>query len=202
MIQAMVCSLVFMSGAGNVFFGPDEVDDLRCVAAGHALEFTLAEQLWIANHAALGAAEGYVDYCALPGHPAGQCAYFVQSDFGRVTDSAFSRAARDVVLNAKAGEHLNTTIVHGHGKMHYDFAGRSPEQLPQAFIEIQLACREIEPRALSFPGIDLLVQSHGLCCDCHIFLQFIPNIQVLLRLTFAHIRRELNRMDGSDTSIQ
>ena len=47
------------------------------------------------------------------------------------------------------------------------------QQLPQAFIQIELACREIEPRALCFPGIDLLVQSHGLCSECHTILQFI-----------------------------
>ena len=33
-------------GRGNVFFRPDEVDDLRGVAPGHALEFALAHQLW------------------------------------------------------------------------------------------------------------------------------------------------------------
>ena len=33
------------------------------------------------------------------------------------------------------------------------------QQLPQAFIQIQLARRKVEPRALCLPGIDLLVQS-------------------------------------------
>ena len=35
------------------------------------------------------------------------------------------------------------------------------QHLPQALIQIQFACRKIEPRALCLPGIDLLVQSHS-----------------------------------------
>ena len=115
----------------------------------------------IADDAALGAAERDVDDGALPGHPTGQGADFVERDVGRVADAALGRAAGDVVLHAEAGEHLNAAVVHGHGKVHDDFASRRAEQLPKAFIQVQLACCKIEPRALRFPGIDLLVQSDG-----------------------------------------
>ena len=69
--------------------------------------------LGVADDAALGAAEGNVDDSALPGHPAGQGAHFVEGDVGRVADAAFGRAAGDGVLNAEAGEHFDATIVHG-----------------------------------------------------------------------------------------
>ena len=76
-------------GRGNVFFRPDELDQLRGVAAGHALQFALRHLVRIADDAALGAAEGNVDHGALPGHPAGQGAHFVEGDVGRVADAAF-----------------------------------------------------------------------------------------------------------------
>ena len=41
MIQAMVCSLVPMSGAGTSFSRSDELDEFGGVAAGHALELIL-----------------------------------------------------------------------------------------------------------------------------------------------------------------
>ncbi len=146
-------------GRGNILLRPDEVDDLRRVAARHALQFALAHRLGVADDAALGAAEGNVDHGALPGHPTGQRAHFVQRDVGRVADAALARAAGNVVLHPEAGEHLDVAVIHGHRKMNNDFARRRSQQLPQAFIQVELACRKIEPRALCFPGIDLLVQS-------------------------------------------
>ena len=83
-------------GRGNVLLRSDEVDDLRGVAAGHALQFALAHCFGIADDAALGAAEGNVDDGALPGHPTGQGAHFVERDVGRVANAALGRAAGDV----------------------------------------------------------------------------------------------------------
>ena len=65
----------------------------------------------IADDAALGAAEGDVDDRALPGHPGGQRAHFVERDVGRVADAALGRAARDGVLHAIAGEDFQAAVV-------------------------------------------------------------------------------------------
>ena len=69
-------------GRGNILFRADELDDLGCVAARHALQFALAHLFGIADDAALGAAERNIHDRALPGHPAGQRAHFVQRDIG------------------------------------------------------------------------------------------------------------------------
>ena len=58
MIQAIVCSLVFISGRRNVFLRPDELNNLRRVAARHALQFARRHPLRVANHPALRAAKG------------------------------------------------------------------------------------------------------------------------------------------------
>ena len=52
---------------GNVLFRSYEVDDLRGVAAGHALQLAPAHILGVADDPALGAAEGDVHHRALPG---------------------------------------------------------------------------------------------------------------------------------------
>ena len=91
-------------GRGNVFFRADEFDQFGGVAAGHALEFALGHLVGVADDAALGAAEGDVDDGALPGHPAGQGADFVEGDVGGVADAALGGAAGDGVLHAVAGE--------------------------------------------------------------------------------------------------
>ncbi len=95
MIQAMVCSSVPTSGAGDVFFGPEEFDELGGVAAGHAFEFALRHLLGVADDAALGSSEGDVDDGALPGHPGGEGADFIEGDVGRVADAALCGAASD-----------------------------------------------------------------------------------------------------------
>ena len=45
MIQAMICELVFTSGAGMSASGPDEDADLGGVAAGQPLQLALRELL-------------------------------------------------------------------------------------------------------------------------------------------------------------
>src|SRR5205807_5204317 len=66
-------------GRGNVFFRSDEFDQLGGVAPRHALDFAHRHFVRIADHATLGAAEGNIDYRALPGHPTGQRANFIES---------------------------------------------------------------------------------------------------------------------------
>jgi hypothetical protein len=76
-------------------------------------------------------------------------------------------APRDVVLDAKAGKHLDFAIIHGDGEMHDNFASGCAKQLPEPFVQVQLLCCEVEPCTLGFPGVDFLIQSDCRCCDCH-----------------------------------
>ena len=156
-------------GRGNILFRPDEVDDLRCVASGHALQLAPAHILWVADDPALGATEGDVDHRAFPGHPTGQRPHLVQAHVRRVADAALAGTAGNRVLHPEAGEHLHVAVVHGYGKVHDDLAPRRAQQLPQAFFQVQFARRKIESCRLGFPGIDLLLKRYR----CHTFLQFL-----------------------------
>ena len=150
---------------GHIFFRPDEVDDLRGIPARHALQFAMAHLLGVADHSALGSAKRNVYDRALPGHPARQRTHFVERDLGCVADAALARTACNGVLYPESGKNLDAAVVHGHRKVNDNFARGRPQQLPKPFIQIELACREIKPRALRFPGVNLLVQCH--CCWCH-----------------------------------
>ena len=107
----------------------------------------------IANDAALGAAEGDIDDGALPGHPAGQGADFIEGDVGRVADAALARAASDGVLHAEAGEDLEGAVVHGNRDVKDDFAVGIAQDLPEAFIEVELLGGDVETRGLRLPGL-------------------------------------------------
>jgi hypothetical protein len=71
-IQAIVCSSVPRSGAGNVDVGADHQDDLGGVAAREVLALAQRERARVAAHAALGAAVGQPDQRALPAHQHGE----------------------------------------------------------------------------------------------------------------------------------
>ena len=57
-------------GSGDVDLRPDEIEQLGGIAARDALQLAGREQIGIADHAALAAAERDVDHRAFPGHPA------------------------------------------------------------------------------------------------------------------------------------
>src|SRR5579864_9701027 len=101
-------------GGGNVFLRSDEFDQFGGVTAGHALHFTHRHFVRIADHASLGAAKGNVDHSALPGHPTGKGAHFIERDVGGVADAAFGWAARDGVLHAESGKNFEVAIIHLH----------------------------------------------------------------------------------------
>ena len=145
-------------GSGNVFFGADELDQLGGVAAGHALQFAARHVLGIADDAALGAAEGDVHHRALPGHPTGQGADFVERDVGSIADAALGRAARDGVLHAVAGEDFELPVVHHDRDVDDDFAVGLLQHAPQARIEIELFGGDVEARGLCFPRIFFLFE--------------------------------------------
>ena len=116
--------------------------------------------LGVADDAALGSAEGDVDDGALPGHPGGEGADFVEGDVGGVADAAFAGAAGDGVLDAVAGEDFDGAVVHGDGDVDDDFAGGVAEDLPDAGVEVELRGGVIKARGLRFPGVGLLLHRH------------------------------------------
>ena len=93
--------------------------------------------LRIADHAALGAAERNVDHRALPGHPGGQRAHFVQRHVGRVADAALGRAARDGMLHAIAGEDFEPAVVELHRDVNGDFLGGRAQHLAHAVVQLE-----------------------------------------------------------------
>ena len=154
-------------GGGNVFFRPDEFDQFGGVAAGHALDFAHRHFVGIADHAALGAAEGDVDHGALPGHPAGEGADFVERDIGRIADAALCRAARDGVLHAEAGENFEMAVIHLHRDVTDDLAVGIAQNAPQAFVKIQLLGGQIEAGALRFPRVGFFIHMGRRGNRCH-----------------------------------
>ena len=141
MIHAMVCSLVFTSGAGTSSSGPMKSTISRRVAARDALQFAVRKQVGIADHAALGAAERDVDHRALPRHPRSQRAHFVERHVGRVANAALARAARDRMLHAIAGEHFEPPVVELHRNVDGDLARRRAQHFLHAVVEAQTARR-------------------------------------------------------------
>ena len=72
--------------------------------------------------AAFGSAKRNVDDGALPGHPAGQGAHFIERDIRGIADAAFAGSAGDGVLHAVAGKDLDSAVIHGDGNMDDDLA--------------------------------------------------------------------------------
>ena len=75
----------------------------------------------IAGDAAFRAAVGQAGERAFPAHPHGQRRDFAQSDIRMITQAAFGRAERQMMLHAIAGENFHVAIIamnrqrHGHG---------------------------------------------------------------------------------------
>src|SRR4029077_17378101 len=101
-------------GGGNVLLGANEFDQFGGVTTSHALDFTHRHFVRIADHTPLGAAKGNVDHGALPGHPAGEGAHFVEGDVRGVADAPLSGAACDGVLYAESRKNFEVAIIHLH----------------------------------------------------------------------------------------
>ncbi len=101
-------------GRGDVLLGADLVDDLARVTARQALELAARELLGVADHAALGAAEGQAHQRALPRHPHRERLDLVPGDGRVVADAALRGAAGDVVGDAVAAEDTDRAVVHRH----------------------------------------------------------------------------------------
>ena len=100
MIQAMVCSFVFTSGAGTSLSGPMK-SKISAVYRRVMRSSSICERIVrVADDAALGATEWDIYHCAFPGHPRGQRAHFVERHVRRKTNAALRRTASDGMLHA------------------------------------------------------------------------------------------------------
>ncbi len=121
-------------GGGNVFFGANELDQLRGVTAGHPLQLAHAHLFGVADDSTLGSAEGDIYHGAFPGHPTGQSSNLIEGDVWGVANSTFAWTAGNRVLYPEAGEHFNAAIIHADWEMYDDLSGGVTEDLPQTFI--------------------------------------------------------------------
>jgi hypothetical protein len=152
MIQAMVCSLVFISGAGTSRSG---------IAPGEAFEFAFRQHVRIADNAAFAAAERDVHHRAFPCHPRGQRADLVEIHVGSITNAAFGGTTRDGMLHTITGEHLDASVIEPNRDVHGEFESGAAEHLLQTFVEAEPAGRLVESCRRSQPWIDFVRQRRG-----------------------------------------
>src|ERR1700730_17892328 len=146
----------------DIFFWTQHLHQVRRVASGEPLEFTLGHLVWIANHPAGCAAEGDIYHRAFPGHPTGECPRLVKSYVGAVTQATLGRPTIDGVLHPESGKCLQRSIVHLYRYVHDDLAGGIAQDLPQAVVELELLRRQVGSGNLCFPKIDFFQ-----ICGCH-----------------------------------
>ena len=144
-------------GRRHVALRSDEFQNLGRVAPGDSLQLAFAQNLRIADHAALAAAKRDVHDGAFPRHPGRESAHFVERNIGSKTDAALGRAACNRMLNAISGEYFNPAVVQGDGDVDGQFHGGSAQHLPHAIIETEPAGRFIKTVRGGFPRIDFQV---------------------------------------------
>ena len=131
---------------GHILLRAQPVGQLRGVAAGEALEFAFGHFAGVTDDAALGSAEGNVDDRALPGHPGGQGAHFVERNVGSEADAALARAAHRGVQNAVADEHFELAVVHPHGDVQGDLLAGMFQIAVEALLESEFLRGHFEAR--------------------------------------------------------
>src|SRR5205807_2502823 len=93
--------------------------------------------------------------------PTGQRAHFIERDIGSIADAAFSRSARNRVLDAESGEDLEMSIIHLYRDVDRQFAVGITQNPPQAVVKIELLGSQVKTRPLRFPRIAFLVDLRG-----------------------------------------
>ena len=124
-------------GSGNVFVRTDDFDQFCGIPARDTLELALREFGRVAGDAAFTAAERQIDDRAFPRHPKGERRHFVQRHAGVETDAALGRAARETVLDAITGVHLEFTIVALERNREDDLARRVRQNGAHGGVEFQ-----------------------------------------------------------------
>jgi len=114
----------------------DIVADGADIGPAEALQFGQGHLFGIADDAALGAAQGYVDHGCLPRHPCCQGADGVDGLVGVEAQAAFRRPSRIVVLDPEAVKDLGATVVHLDRQRDVEFAQRPAQQLVDRRVQL------------------------------------------------------------------
>src|ERR1019366_8921169 len=147
---------------GDIAFGSDKIDDFGDVAAGDLLQFGVGEDVGIADDSAFAPAERNIDHGALPGHPGGQRAHFVERDIGGEADAALGRPARYGVLYAVAGEDFDASIVELNRDVNGEFLGGSAQHLTHAVVELEPLGGIVKARGGGEPWVLFVLKGYGL----------------------------------------
>src|SRR4029078_635588 len=122
--------------------------------AGARLELLLRKLLSVDERAALAAAVGNADHCALPGHPHGEGLDLVEGHVLVVADTALGRAAAEVVLDSIAGEALDAAVVHVDREVNGELATGLAQDAAHALVQPEALGGEIELLLRDRPRID------------------------------------------------
>src|SRR5207302_2231096 len=96
------------------------------------------------SDSALRASVRYSNRSALPCHPRGERAHFIEAHVLMVTDATLSWSASDVVLNPKAFEHFDRSVVHLDRDGHEQLTFRHAEHSSHALVELEQIGSNIE----------------------------------------------------------
>ncbi len=131
---------------GNVALRTKPVGKFGCVTASEAFQFASRKFARIANDAAFGAAEWNIHHRALPSHPCGERAHFVDRNIGSKANAAFARAPHGGMKNAIPDEDLELTVVHANRNVEGDFFFGIFEIAVETLLESQLLRGYFEAR--------------------------------------------------------
>ena len=129
---------------GHIFIGADEQPDLGGEPPCHALELAGAQSARVDDNATFRAAVRQAGDSALPRHPHGERAHFIERDVLAVAQAALHRPARFVVMHAIAGEDTDGAIVHLHREVHRELALAVAQDVTHAGIEADTFCDGVE----------------------------------------------------------
>ena len=140
---------------GHVVARTDVLPHSLHPAAADLFLFIGGQRRWVADHAALAAAERDVGHGAFPGHPRGEGTDRVEG-LGRVeADAAFVGAARIVVLDAESLEDADRAVIHANRDTEGILAHGKAQHFAHAWIQLELFRDAIELFLRHFKGIDL-----------------------------------------------
>ena len=124
-------------GRRDVAVGPDDREDLRGVAARHALELAVGQPVRVAANAALRAAERQAHQGALERHPHRERGALAQRHARAVAEAALHRPHRQRVLDAVAGERLDLAVVEPDREVHDERAPRLEQPRADLLLEVE-----------------------------------------------------------------
>ena len=119
----------------NIGVRPDIVAKFVDETPSDAPKLGLAQAFRIANHTALGPAEGHFHQGTFPSHQRGQSSDFFDRDVGMIANTALARAQHSIMQDPVAAKRLNRAIFHLDGKANRQCALRQLEEFDQASLQ-------------------------------------------------------------------